>query len=107
MSDAPTRNTEQKVEYATDYKPLHDGPLKLARGHRIQYETAQGCDVLLYPEGVVQLSETAAMILKQVDGQKDATGIVSSLMQQFPEAGDISGDIRSFLEVAHARGWIA
>lgn len=107
MSEAPPSNTEKKVEYATDYKPLHDGPLKLARGHRIQYETVQGCDVLLYPEGVVQLSETAAMILKQVDGQKDATGIVGSLMQQFPEAGDISGDIRGFLEVAHARGWIA
>lgn len=103
MSDA----SEKKIEYATDYKPLHDGALKLARGHRIQYETVQGCDVLLYPEGVVQLSETAAMILKTIDGQKTATGIVADLMQRFPEAGDISGDIRGFLEVAHARGWIA
>lgn len=107
MSDTPPSNAEKKVEYATDYKPLHDGALKLARGHRIQYETVQGCDVLLYPEGVVQLSETAAMILKTVDGQKTATGIVADLMQRFPEAGDISGDIRGFLEVAHARGWIA
>lgn len=103
MSDTPGK----KVEYATDYKPLHDGPLKLARGHRIQYETVQGCDVLLYPEGVVQLSESAAMILKTVDGQKTATDIAAALMAQFPEAGDISGDVRSFLEVAHARGWIA
>lgn len=98
---------DRKIEYATDYKPLHDGALKLARGHRIQYETVQGCDVLLYPEGVVQLSETAAMILKAVDGQKSAADIAAALMAQFPEAGDISGDIRSFLEVAHARGWIA
>ena len=103
MSDVP----EKKVEYATDYKPLHDGALKLARGHRIQYETVQGCDVLLYPEGVVQLSESAAMILKTVDGQRTATDIAATLMAQFPEAGDISGDVRSFLEVAHARGWIA
>ena len=98
---------EQKIEYATEYKPLHDGPIKLARGHRIQYETVQGCDVLLYPEGVVQLSESAAMILKTVDGQKTATEIAAALMAQFPEAGDISGDVNSFLEVAHARGWIA
>lgn len=98
---------DKKIEYATDYKPLHDGPIKLARGHRIQYETVQGCDVLLYPEGVVQLSESAAMILKTVDGAKSATEIAATLMQQFPEAGDISGDVRSFLEVAHARGWIA
>lgn len=103
MSDA----SEKKIEYATDYKPLHDGSLKLARGHRIQYETVQGCDVLLYPEGVVQLSESAAMILKTVDGQKTATDIAAALMAQFPEAGDISGDVKSFLEVAHARGWIA
>lgn len=99
--------SEAKVEYATDYKPLHDGALKLARGHRIQYETVQGCDVLLYPEGVVQLSESAAMILKTVDGHKTASEIAATLIQQFPEAGDISGDVRGFLEVAHARGWIA
>ncbi len=98
---------DKKIEYATDYKPLHDGPIRLARGHRIQYETVQGCDVLLYPEGVVQLSESAAMILKTVDGQKSATEIAAALMAQFPEAGDISGDVKSFLEVAHARGWIA
>ncbi len=107
MSEAPPRNTDMKVEYATDYKPLHDGALKLARGHRIQYETVQGCDVLLYPEGVVQLSESAAMILKTVDGRKTAVDIATALMAQFPEAGDISGDVRGFLEVAHARGWIA
>ncbi|WP_293001592.1 pyrroloquinoline quinone biosynthesis peptide chaperone PqqD [Nevskia sp.] len=98
---------DKKIEYATEYKPLHDGPIRLARGHRIQYETVQGCDVLLYPEGVVQLSESAAMILKTVDGQKSATEIAAALMAQFPEAGDISGDVKSFLEVAHARGWIA
>ncbi|HET7798630.1 MAG TPA: pyrroloquinoline quinone biosynthesis peptide chaperone PqqD [Nevskia sp.] len=63
--------------------------------------------MLLYPEGVVQLSESAAMILKTVDGQKSATEIAAALMAQFPEAGDISGDVKSFLEVAHARGWIA
>lgn len=98
---------DKKIEYATEYKPLHDGPIRLARGHRIQYETVQGCDVLLYPEGVVQLSESAAMILKTVDGQKSATEIAAALMAQFPEAGDIAGDVKSFLEVAHARGWIA
>lgn len=95
------------VEIATGGKPLPAGPLRLTRGHRIQYEVAQGCDVLLYPEGVVQLSETAAMILKAVDGARSAEDIVGTLMRQFPEAGDISGDIRGFLEIAHGRGWIA
>ncbi|WP_295686228.1 pyrroloquinoline quinone biosynthesis peptide chaperone PqqD [uncultured Nevskia sp.] len=99
--------SEGKVEYATDYKPLHDGSLKLARGHRIQFEQVQGCDVLLYPEGVVQLSESAAMILKQVDGQRTVIDIAAELNRMFPEDGDLTADVRSFLEVAHARGWIA
>ena len=99
--------SEGKVEYATDYKPLHDGSLKLARGHRIQFEQVQGCDVLLYPEGVVQLSESAAMILKQVDGQRTVIDIAAEVNRMFPEDGDLTADVRSFLEVAHARGWIA
>ncbi|GAC1624151.1 MAG: pyrroloquinoline quinone biosynthesis peptide chaperone PqqD [Nevskia sp.] len=97
----------KQVAFATDYKPLHEGPIKLARGHRIQYETVQGCDVLLYPEGVVQLSESAAMILKQVDGQRTAIDIAAELNRMFPDDGDLTADVRGFLEVAHARGWIA
>jgi pyrroloquinoline quinone biosynthesis protein D len=87
-------------------KTLHDGALKLARGHRVQFEPAQGCDVLLYPEGVVQLNESAAIILKQVDGKRSAAEVAAELNRQFP-GEDLTADVREFLEVAYARGWIA
>ena len=87
-------------------KTLHDGALKLARGHRVQFEPAQGCEVLLYPEGVVQLNESAAIILKQVDGKRSAAEVAAELNRQFP-GEDLTADVREFLEVAYARGWIA
>lgn len=86
-------------------KPLPEGALKLARGHRVQFEPAQGCDVLLYPEGVVQLNESAAIILKQVDGRRTANDIAAELNRQYP-GEDLTADVREFLEIAHARGWI-
>jgi len=85
---------------------LGDGPIRLARGHRVQFEPAQNCDVLLYPEGVVQLNESAAIILKMVDGKKTANDIAAELNRQFP-GDDLTADVREFLEIAYARGWIA
>jgi pyrroloquinoline quinone biosynthesis protein D len=87
-------------------KTLHEGVLKLARGHRVQFEPAQGCDVLLYPEGVVQLNESAAIILKQVDGKRTAAEVAAELNRQFP-GEDLTADVQEFLEIAYARGWIA
>jgi len=85
---------------------LGDGPVRLTRGHRVQFEPAQNCDVLLYPEGVVQLNESAAIILKMVDGKKTANDIAAELNRQFP-GDDLTADVREFLEIAYARGWIA
>lgn len=86
-------------------KGVSEGPLRLARGHRVQHEPAQGCDVLLYPEGVVQLNESAAIILKQIDGKRTAADIAAELNRQYP-GEDLTADVREFLEIANARGWI-
>ena len=86
--------------------PLAQGPLRLARGHRIQFEQAQDCHVLLYPEGMVQLNESAAAILNLVDGKRTLADIAEALSRQFP-GEDLTGDVQEFLEIAHARGWIA
>ncbi len=84
---------------------LSAGPIRLARGHRVQFEQAQKCDVLLYPEGVVQLNESAAVILKLVDGTRTAADIAAELNRQYP-GEDLTADVREFLEIANARGWI-
>jgi pyrroloquinoline quinone biosynthesis protein D len=73
---------------------------------RLQFEKAQGCFVLLYPEGMVKLNDSAAEILQQIDGQTSVDEIQSQLQQKFPQAGDISNDIKEFLAAAHQKRWI-
>ncbi|WP_252273782.1 pyrroloquinoline quinone biosynthesis peptide chaperone PqqD [Pseudomonas subflava] len=78
----------------------------IRRGFRLQFEPAQGCHVLLYPEGMIKLNESAGEILKLVDGERSVATIVAELQSRFPEAQGIDEDILAFLEVAHAQFWI-
>ncbi|EMP55356.1 pyrroloquinoline quinone biosynthesis protein PqqD [Marinobacter santoriniensis NKSG1] len=79
---------------------------RFRRGFRFQWEPAQDCYVLLYPEGMVKLNGSAGAILNEVDGRQDVDAIVASLQQQFPEAGDLGPDVRAFLEDAEQQHWI-
>ncbi|MEE2983244.1 MAG: pyrroloquinoline quinone biosynthesis peptide chaperone PqqD [Pseudomonadota bacterium] len=72
---------------------------------RLQWEQAQECHVLLYPEGMVKLSASAGEILKRVDGQKSVAAIIDDLKTVFPEA-DLDDDVLKFLEQARDNGWI-
>lgn len=74
--------------------------------YRLQWEESQQSYVLLYPEGMVQLNGSAGEIMNMVDGQRTLADIVQLLQQKFPDAGDLSGDIAEFLEVAHEQHWI-
>lgn len=79
--------------------------LSLAPGHRFQYEEAQQSHVLLYPEGMVKLNDSAAEIIKLCDGSLTTDGIVEHLETRFPGV-DLADDVRALLEEAHERGWI-
>ena len=72
---------------------------------RLQWEQAQECHVLLYPEGMVKLSTSAGEILKRVDGQNSVAAIIDDLKSVFPEA-DLDDDVLKFLEQARDNGWI-
>ena len=74
-------------------------------GYRLQWETAQDCHVLLYPEGMVQLNGPAAPILQQVDGQRDIAAIITALEQAF-EQTELSADVIEFIDTARQRGWL-
>ncbi len=74
---------------------------------RLQFEKAQGCFVLLYPEGMVKLNDSAAEILQQIDGLTSVDEIQHQLQQKFPQAGDIGDDIAEFLATAQAKRWIS
>ncbi|MCI0399814.1 MAG: pyrroloquinoline quinone biosynthesis peptide chaperone PqqD [Gammaproteobacteria bacterium] len=72
---------------------------------RFQWEEAQQCHVILYPEGMVKLSPSAGEILKRCDGEKTIESIIRDLKTQFPDA-NLDADVYKFLEVAHENGWI-
>jgi len=78
---------------------------ELERQFRFQWEAAQQCFVLLYPEGMVQLKGGAGEIMKRVDGKNSVENIVRDLEQAFPGA-DLRQDVIEFLEAAHGKGWI-
>lgn len=86
---------------------MHELPEKpqLSRLFRLQFEKAQNAYVLLYPEGMVKLNDSAAEILRRCNGDLDIAGIVSDLEQSFATTG-LQGDVESFLQAAQERGWI-
>lgn len=76
------------------------------RGYRLQWEAAQGDHVILYPEGMAKLNETAAAILELVDGRRDVAAIIAMLNERFPEAGGVDDDVIEFLQIACQQKWI-
>lgn len=78
---------------------------RIAPHYRLQFEKAQNQHVLLYPEGLVELSETAAEILALCDGQRSTQDIVTILSERYGDA-DVALDVEEFLGVAYEHGWI-
>lgn len=83
----------------------HDQPISFSPLHRLQWEEAQQKYVILYPEGMVELNQSSAEILKLCDGARTLPQIVAELEQKFATAG-LTNDITNFLNVALQNGWI-
>ncbi|WP_417517459.1 pyrroloquinoline quinone biosynthesis peptide chaperone PqqD [Marinobacter sp.] len=79
---------------------------RFRRGFRFQWEPVQNGYVLLYPEGMVKLNDSAGAILREVDGQRTVQDIVCALENAFPEAGPLAGDVNEFLQHACEQHWI-
>jgi pyrroloquinoline quinone biosynthesis protein D len=71
----------------------------------MQWEEAQGAYVLLYPEGMVKLNQSAGEILKRCDGERDVQAIITDIEQTFNATG-LEKDVTGFIEIATERGWI-
>ncbi len=78
---------------------------EIAPMFRFQWEDAQQCYVILYPEGMVKLSQSAGEIMKRCDGEKDTKAIICDLETTFPGA-DLKDDVQQFLKQAKENGWI-
>ena len=76
------------------------------QGYRYQYEPAQKGHVLLYPEGMIKLNDSAALIGGLIDGERDVAAIIAELDKQFPGVPELGAAIEQFMEVARAEHWI-
>ncbi|WP_394212179.1 pyrroloquinoline quinone biosynthesis peptide chaperone PqqD [Enterovibrio calviensis] len=72
---------------------------------RMQFEKAQDCYVLLFPEGMVKLSESAAEILTQFDSPRSVLEVIAQLEEKFPGV-DLAQDVNEFVEVACDKKWL-
>ena len=79
---------------------------RIGHGFRLQWEPAQDCHVLLYPEGMVKLNQSSGEILKRCDGQRSAQAIVADLEAAFSTAG-LEREVIAFLELAEKQRWVA
>ena len=78
---------------------------RLSRRLRLQYEAAQTRWVLLYPEGMVQLNDSAAEILRRCDGRHSVADIVRELEALFDTHG-IAAQVQSLIDEGRHRGWL-
>ena len=65
----------------------------------------QNCYVVLYPEGIVKLSQSAGEIMKRIDGEKSVIDIIDDISNAF-DGADVKEDVMKFLEVVYGNGWI-
>ena len=83
-----------------------DSTPALALGYRFQWEPAQDCYVLLYPEGMVKLNGAAAEILKSISENKQTVAELIAELKVAFNGADLDDDVYKFLEEAYDNDWI-
>jgi pyrroloquinoline quinone biosynthesis protein D len=70
---------------------------RLAKGVRLQTDSATGKSVLLFPEGIVELNDTAYEILARCDG-RTLREIVQALAEEYDsDVAALATDVRETL----------
>lgn len=72
---------------------------------QLQWEEAQNCFVLLYPEGMVQLNQSAGEIMNLCDGKNTCEEIAKLLEEKF-QTSNLKNDVEAFLTEALERKWV-
>ncbi len=76
---------------------------RLAKGVRLQGDSATGKSVLLYPEGIIELNETAHEIVSRCDG-RTLGEIVHMLAEEYDaDPAALAVDVRETLADLHRR----
>ena len=73
-----------------------------------RWEDSQEAHVLLYPEGVVKLNQTAAAILSYCTGDLTVDESIDRLLVDFDQSDrtTIAPSVMKFLEASRDKGWI-
>tara|TARA_B100001094_G_C17541361_1_gene489308 strand:- start:53 stop:331 length:279 start_codon:yes stop_codon:yes gene_type:complete len=79
---------------------------KIAAHHRFQWEKAQDCYVILFPEGMVKLNGSAGEVLNLVNGESTVELITETLSKKFTDVPNIAKDIEGMIELALDKAWI-
>ena len=70
---------------------------RLARGVRLQTDSKTGNSVLLFPEGVLELNETAQDIVSRCDG-RTVSEIIQTLAEEYEiDTKLLAADVREIL----------
>jgi pyrroloquinoline quinone biosynthesis protein D len=78
---------------------------RIGPGFRLQWEAAQDCHVLLYPEGMVKLNGSAGEIIRRCDGERSVADIVAELEQAFSVSG-LEPEVLAFVTMAADKRWL-
>lgn len=82
------------------------GALVMNSKYRLQWEEAQDCHVLLYPEGLVKLSDSAYEVLSRCQQPITPTDLIAQLQADYPDADTLANDVNEFLEHATKHRWL-
>jgi pyrroloquinoline quinone biosynthesis protein D len=85
---------------------LDTSSFKLNPRYQFQWEEAQQCHVLLYPEGLIKLSDSATEILQRCQQPTTTATLIDELNNAFPGAEGLANDVMEFLADAQQQVWI-
>lgn len=85
--------------------PDREARYGLAPGHRMQWEAAQQSWVILYPEGMIKLNESAAETLQRCDGVTPLSTVIADLEKTFNET-DLASDVLELVAAGVQQGWL-
>ncbi len=78
---------------------------RLADKARLKWDEVRKKHLLLFPEGVLVLNQTAHDVLTLCDGQHDVAGMVKILAARY-QSEAIDGDVREILRRLGERGFV-
>ena len=78
---------------------------RIATRARLQWDDVRQRHVLLYPEGLATLSDTAATVVRLCDGGHTVAQIVEALKRQYRGEG-IAQDVAALVEGLGAKGLV-